>query len=129
MKNNDLQKRKNALVEKLETFKKEQIAENEFEFLGVCGKLHTIKTNLSKEIHGVLSGQFIFLNNSNELLLCVGTGKGCTNKKRGSFYNLTRQSAFYNLWFLRENENRGLCYLEYNSFKELETRKKATLVM
>ena len=115
---NDLQKRKNVLVKKLETFKKKQIAENEFEFLGVCGKLHTIKTELSKEVHGVLSGQFIFISNSNELLLCVGTGKGCTERR-----------IFYNLWFLRENENRGLCYLEYNSFKELETKKKATLAM
>jgi len=125
---NDLQKRKNALVEKLETFKKRQLAENEFEFLSVCGDLHTIKTDLSKEVHGVLSGQFIFLSNSDELLLCVGIGKRCT-KQKSALYNLTKHDPILDLWFLRENENRGLCHSEYNSFKELETEKKAVIAM
>jgi len=114
-KNLNIEERKKLLLDKLEVFKKEKISEFIFTYACSNGKLLTIDTNLSKEVHGILSGEFITAYLwEDSLNLCLGISDNINPNLKGEKI----------LYFLIE-ETGKISGFEFNgqcltTFKELE---------
>ena len=103
-------KRKEVLMLILLKLKVKGINRSTSDFKGICGKSHRV--NISPKL-----GQFYYRtyyksveseNESHELVLVVGTGKGCSETK-----NLS-------LWCLKESDTNGLYCFGDGTKKEIE---------
>ena len=119
-----IEERKKLLLKKLEEIKTKTISKTSFIFPFWNKKFGIIDTNLSKEVHGILHGEFITTYCWYDALnLCVGMASNPDPKANG------QQS----LYFLVEGNSGLTCFANpkgvyLTSFKELEEDAKAVFV-
>jgi hypothetical protein len=117
----NLEKRKNALLKKLESLKSEPgnaSSQTQFCFEGQCRCKHLIETNIDKTLHGIQFGEFIKLINRGceHISVCVGLGLMCKEDPEYSPEN-------YVLWFLEE-EYHGVTYWRDFNIDSIKDKSK-----
>ena len=125
--NLSIEERKKLLLKKLEEIEIKQISKSSFIFQCWNKKFVTVNTKLSKEVHGILPGEFITTSCWDDALnLCVGLADSpdfITKDQQVLYFLVEGNSGLTG--FTSITDDKGTCL---TSFKELKEQVKAVFI-